>query len=74
MLPMMAVGMTQALQNPAFSEMVAAALGAFFANPGTLRIEAKPAEPVPFTDLVGAGLAHPQSLITILDVKVRANQ
>jgi hypothetical protein len=74
MLPMMAVGMTQALQNPAFSEMVAAALGAFFANPGTIRIEAKPAEPVPFTDLVGAGLAHPQGLITILDVKVRANQ
>lgn len=62
------------LQNPEFSAKVAASVGAFLDNPGSLTIEATPANPVPVAQIMGAAMAAPQSLIGVLGVTVTANQ
>lgn len=61
------------LQNPEFAASVTAAVGAFLDSPGSLKIAAVPAAPVPVAQIVGAAMAAPQSVIGVLNIKVTAN-
>lgn len=61
------------LQNPEFSASVSAAVASFLDNPGTLTIKAAPASPVPVAQIVGAAMAAPQTLISVLALNVTAN-
>lgn len=62
------------LQNPDFSASVTAAVGAFLDSPGSLKIAAMPAAPVPVAQIMGAAMAAPQSIIGVLNLKVTANE
>ena len=70
MLPMALGG----LGNPEFTAMVAGAVGRFVGEPKNITIAAKPAKPLPFSELMGIGMAAPQSLIGTLAVKVTSNE
>jgi len=61
------------LQNPEFAAAASAAVGAFLDSPGSLKIAAMPAAPVPVAQVVGAAMAAPQSIIGVLNIKVTAN-
>jgi len=61
------------LQNPDFAASVTAAVGAYLDNPGSLKIAAMPASPVPVAQIMGAAMAAPQSVIGVLNLKVTAN-
>ncbi|MCK5746415.1 MAG: hypothetical protein KAH44_09370, partial [Oricola sp.] len=62
------------LQNPEFAASVTAAVSAYLDNPGSLKIAALPAAPVPVAQVVGAAMAAPQSIIGVLNIKVTANE
>lgn len=62
------------LQNPDFAASVTAAVGSFLDNPGSLKIAALPASPVPVAQIMGAAMAAPQSVIGVLNLKVTANE
>jgi hypothetical protein len=46
------------------------ALAAFIRQPGTLEIAARPAKPIPFTDLMGVGGGNPAETIARLGISV----
>jgi hypothetical protein len=62
------------LQNPEFSAKVSAAVGTFLDDPGSLKIVAAPATPVPVAQIMGSAMSAPQSLISVLSVNVTANE
>ena len=64
----------QGLNMPGFSEMVAKAVGTFLSNPGNLSVSIAPSAPVPLSEIVGAGMAAPQTIPKLLNVQVTANQ
>jgi len=66
--------MLKMLGNPDFEGKVAAAATAFLKAPQNLTISAAPAQPVPIAQLVGTVMMAPQSLPTVLNVTVEANQ
>jgi hypothetical protein len=66
--------MLKMLANPDFEAKVAAAATAFLKAPANLTITAAPAQPVPIAQLVGTVMMAPQSLPTVLNVTVEANQ
>ena len=66
--------MLQMIGNPDFEAKVAAAATAFLKAPKNLTITAAPAQPVPIAQVVGAAMMAPQSLPTVLNVTVDANQ
>ena len=74
MAPVMAMGMTQALDNPEFSAMVSEALARFAGDPKSLTITLAPAEPVAFAQIVGTAISGPPALIGLLGVSVKANE
>ncbi len=74
MVPVMVPMALSGLGNPGFSNMVAAALGRFVGEPGNIKISANPPKPVPFSELMGIGMAAPQTLPDALSVKVTANE
>ncbi|MEO0496379.1 MAG: hypothetical protein AAF141_03275 [Pseudomonadota bacterium] len=61
------------LGNPELTAMVSSAVGTFLDNPGTLTVDIAPDAPVPFGEVMGAGMAAPQTLPEVLGVKVSAN-
>lgn len=61
-----------ALQRPDFLTMVTAAAGAFLENPGTLRIDMRPDEPVPVLQLVEASETDPGLVVDLLNMEVSA--
>lgn len=69
-LPM---GLAQ-LQDPAFAAKATGAIGAFLDNPGTLKIVAEPANPVPVAQIMAAAMSTPQALIGTLAVDIKANE
>lgn len=73
-LSMMLPEMLKMLGNPDFEGKVAAAATAFLKAPQNLTITAAPAQPVPIAQLVGTAMMAPQSLPTVLNVTVEANQ
>jgi hypothetical protein len=66
--------MLKMLGNPDFEAKVTAAATAFLKAPQNLTIKAAPAQPVPIAQLVGTAMMAPQSLPTVLNVTVEANQ
>lgn len=69
MLPMM-LGQ---LGIPALQQQISAAANTFVDNPENLKISAEPAEPVPFSQIMGVGMSDPRQLADLLEVKVTAN-
>lgn len=59
-----------ALQRPDFLTMVTAAAGAFLENPGTLRIDMRPDEPVPMMQLMEASESDPGLIVDLLNIEV----
>ncbi|MCB1449198.1 MAG: hypothetical protein KDJ67_03615 [Nitratireductor sp.] len=74
MAPVMAMGMTQALDNPEFSAMVGEALAKFAGDPKSLTITLAPPEPVAFAQIVGTAISGPPALIGLLGVSIKANE
>ena len=68
-LPFMMAG----INAPQLSQMVTAALSQFLDNPQSLTIRAAPAQPVPFSMLLAAGMASPDALVQQLNLNVTAN-
>jgi len=70
MIPMALAG----LGNPNFTNMVAGAVGRFVGEPGNIKISAAPTKPMAFSEIMGIGMAAPQTLPDALGVKVTANE
>lgn len=68
-LPFMMAG----INAPQLSQMVTAALSQFLDDPQSLTIRAAPAQPVPFSMLLAAGMASPDALVQQLNLSVTAN-
>ncbi|PLX39282.1 MAG: hypothetical protein C0606_01755 [Hyphomicrobiales bacterium] len=64
----------QQVQSPALAEMVDQAVSAFLADPDRLTVEAKPAQPLPITQIMGLAAVAPQAIVQQLGLSVRANQ
>ena len=74
MVPVMMPMMLGGLGNPEFTTMLTGAVGRFVGEPKNITITAKPEKPLPFSELMGIGMAAPTSLIGTLAVKVTANE
>jgi len=66
--------MLKMIGNPDFEAKVAAAATAFLKSPANITISASPDTGVPIAQLVGTVMMAPQTLPTILNVTVEANQ
>ncbi|MBW8639677.1 hypothetical protein K1W69_20960 [Hoeflea sp. WL0058] len=62
------------IKNPDFQQNVSTAVSAYLANPENIEISATPPSPLPFASIMGAGIGSPESLPTLLNVQVKANQ
>lgn len=67
-------GVLGALQNPAFQTEVTTAVETFLKDPKSIRISVDPTSPVPATQIIGAAMGAPQTLPSVLQLKVRANE
>jgi hypothetical protein len=61
-----------ALQRPEFLMSATAAASSFLEKPGTLRIDMRPAEPVPLAELLEASETDPGLMIDLLNVEIVA--
>ncbi len=61
------------LNNPELSSAITAAIGAYLDDPQSLEISADPETPVPFSQIMAAGMANPVDLTKSLAVTVTAN-
>ena len=66
--------MTAQLNNPELSSAITAAVTKFLDDPKSLEITAAPAAPVPFAQIMAAGMANPLDLTKTLSVAVTANE
>jgi hypothetical protein len=66
--------LTAQLNNPELSAALVAAVTKYLDDPGSLEIAAKPAAPVPFAQIMAAGMANPVDLTKTLSVTVTANE
>ncbi|MDO6963751.1 hypothetical protein [Rhizobium alvei] len=69
MLPMM-LGQ---LNMPDLQTQIVSAANAFLDDPKSLTVSAEPAQPLPFPQIMGAGMGNPADLVKTLNVKVTAN-
>lgn len=58
---------------PALQKQIAAAANTYLDDPGSLTLTLKPAEPLPFPMIMGAGMGDPRSLVDLFNVEVEAN-
>ena len=70
--PMVQLALVQ-LQNEAFAQQAMAAVSAFFADPKSLTITAKPASPLTVAEISAMDAAKPGEAITRLGLTVTAN-
>ncbi|MEO1749986.1 MAG: hypothetical protein AAFR27_15475, partial [Pseudomonadota bacterium] len=69
---MLPLGLAQ-LQSPEFAAKATAAIGNFLDNPGTLVIEAQPAQAIPVMQLAAPLMSgNPAALIDALSLDIRA--
>lgn len=59
---------------PELQQQISAAAAAFLDNPQNIEIKASPPAPVPFGQIMGAGMADPRTIPAIIGVEVIANQ
>lgn len=69
----MAPLMLAQLNLPELQNSVSEAINKYIDKPGNFTISAKPASPVPFPMIAGAAMGAPNTLPTVLGVKVTAN-
>lgn len=62
------------IDNPTFTAALSQAATEFLSDPKRLTITANPDNPVPVSQLIGAGMVAPQTLPDILGVTVEANR
>ncbi|MEC9343591.1 MAG: hypothetical protein VYD64_07065 [Pseudomonadota bacterium] len=67
-------GMAQALDDPEFLAILDQAIRAFLSDPKSLQIKLEPQAPVAVTDIFGAAILSPGTLIEKLGVKIVANE
>ncbi|KAB0680700.1 hypothetical protein [Aureimonas leprariae] len=72
-LSQMAPQSLAALNNPEFQAQVAGAISAFLKDPKSIKVEVKPTQPIPATQIIGAAMGAPQTLPNVLQLKVTAN-
>jgi len=58
---------------PALQNQIIAAGNVYLENPKNLTVSAKPASPVPFPQIMGAGMGDPRQLVDLLNVQITAN-
>ncbi|KQT50770.1 hypothetical protein ASG43_05735 [Aureimonas sp. Leaf454] len=66
--------MLQMLQNPEFQTEVTTAVETFLKDPQSLRIAIEPDAPIPATQIMGAAMGAPQTLPSVLQLSVTANE
>jgi hypothetical protein len=66
--------MLQMLQNPEFQAEVTTAVETFLKDPQSLRIAIEPDAPIPATQIMGAAMGAPQTLPSVLQLSVTANE
>ncbi|SJZ85988.1 hypothetical protein [Consotaella salsifontis] len=66
--------MLASLKNPDFQKQIEDAVSTFLKDPKSLSIQAEPAQPIAAAQIMGAAMAAPQTIPTLLEVKVEANQ
>ena len=59
---------------PALQSQIIAAANVYLENPKNLSVTAKPASPVPFPQIMGAGMGDPRQLVDLLNVQITANE
>lgn len=59
---------------PELQKQIAAAASAYLDNPQNIEIRAAPPAPIPFGQIMGAGMADPRSIPAFIGVEVLANQ
>ncbi len=59
---------------PALQQQITAAATAYLDDPQSLTISAEPENPVPFPQIMGAGMGDPRTLVDLLGVTVTANE
>lgn len=59
---------------PALQSQLIAAANVYLENPKNLSVTAKPANPVPFPQIMGAGMGDPRQLVDLLNVQITANE
>lgn len=62
------------LNNPDFAAKVTAAAGQYLDEPSSIEISAEPASPVPFSQIMAAGMTAPQTLPQVLGATITANE
>lgn len=65
--------MVAQLNLPDLQQQVTAAVNAYLDSPKSLTISAEPANPVPFPMIMGAAMAAPNTIPSVLGIKVIAN-
>lgn len=70
MLPMVLAQMNM----PDLQNQIVAAVNAYLDDPKSLEVSAKPAQPLPFPQIMGAAMGNPADLAKTLNVQVNANQ
>ena len=59
---------------PALQQEITAAVNTYLDDPKSLTISAEPENPVPFPQIMGAGMGDPRTLVDLLGVTVTANE
>lgn len=59
---------------PELQQQITAAVSTYLDNPQNIEIKANPPAPVPFGQIMGAGMADPRSIPAFIGVEVLANQ
>ncbi len=62
------------LNMPDLQAQIVSAANAYLDDPKSIEVSAKPDQPVPFPQIMGAAMAAPQSLPQVLSVKITANE
>jgi hypothetical protein len=66
--------LTGQLNNPELSAQITAAVSTYLDDPQSIEVVAEPAAPVPFAQIMAAGMSNPLDLTKTLGVTVTANQ
>lgn len=66
--------LTAQLNNPELSSAITAAVTKYLDDPKSLEVSAEPSAPVPFAQIMAAGMANPVDLTKSLGVTVSANE
>ncbi len=61
------------LGNPEFAAQITQAVSTYLDDPQSLEVSARPAQAVPFAQLMATGMSAPQTIPDVLSVKVAAN-